>query len=67
MSDQNHDQVSAQYYHQSNQPGVGLAAIPVDQIIAPYVAQPMGNGVGSSYTKGDSTYMERSEVETEIF
>ena len=27
----------------------------------------MGNGLGSSYIKGDSTYMERSEVETEIF
>ena len=59
--------ISVQNYPQGYQPGIALAAIPVDQVIAPFVPQPMGNGLGSSYTKGDSTYMERSEVETEIF
>ena len=55
-------------YHDP-QIGVALAAIPADMAAAPYVPQPMGNGAvyPSSYTKGDSTYMERSEVETEIF
>jgi hypothetical protein len=59
--------ISVQNYPQGYQPGIALAAIPVDQVIAPFVPQPMGNGIGSSYIKGDSTYMERSEVETEIF
>jgi len=55
-------------YHDP-QIGVALAAIPADMAAAPYVPQPMGNGATypNSYTKGDSTYMERSEVETEIF
>ena len=61
--------ISAQFYHPSDPPGVSLAVIPGEQILAPYVPQPMGNSVGipSTYIKGDSTYMERSEVETEIF
>jgi hypothetical protein len=59
--------ISVQNYPLGYQPGIALAAIPVDQVIAPFVPQPMGNGIGSSYIKGDSTYMERSEVETEIF
>ena len=39
-------------------------------MLAPFVPQPMGGsnvGVSSSYVKGDSTYLERSEMETEIF
>ena len=69
MSDGNHEQqqLSAQYYPQGYQPGVALAPISGQQNVAPYVPQPMGNGMPATYTKGDSTYMERSEVETEIF
>jgi len=66
VSDGNHElHPTAQYYPQGYQPGV--AANSGVQNAAPYVPQPMGNGMPSSYTKGDSTYMERSEVETEIF
>jgi len=68
VSDGNHEQqLPAQYYPQGYQPGVALAPISGQQNVAPYVPQPMGNSNPATYTKGDSTYMERSEVETEIF
>lgn len=62
--------ISAQFYYPSDPPAVSLGVIPGEQFVAPYVPQPMGNNVGVPATyriKGDSTYMERSEVETEIF
>ena len=63
--------ISAQFYHPSNYPGAQQSYYPDVQqpVTLPYVPQPTGSNGGpqSAYTKGDSTYMERSEVETEIF
>ena len=72
MSDGAHEPtISAQFYHPSNYPGAQQNYYPDVQqpVTLPYVPQPTGStgGPQSAYTKGDSTYMERSEVETEIF